>query len=141
MLKQIKEFDGYFISDAGKFSVIQEKEIEGQGKRFSSTRLNRAKQKLDIAEYLCVKTSTGKRVDVYIHRLVAMYFIPNPENKRYVNYINCIRSDNRVSNLEWCTVRENRNYTMKMNHVRRDSLGRYVSNFSYPDNIVQSNPV
>ena len=115
--------------------LMQEKEIEGQGKRFSSTRLNHAKQKLDIAEYLS-KTSTGKRVDVYIHRLVAMYFIPNPENKRYVNHINCIRSDNRASNLEWCTVRENTNYTMKMNHVRRDSLGRYVSNFSYPDNIV-----
>lgn len=124
-----------------KFSVIQEKEIEGQGKTVQLYEIKPRKTKTGYCRVLMRKTSTGKRVDVYIHRLVAMYFIPNQENKRYVNYINCIRSDNRVSNLEWCTVRENTNYTMKMNHVRRDSLGRYVSNFSYPDNIVQSNPV
>lgn len=80
--------------------------------------------------------STGKRVDRYIYRLVALNFIPNPENKKYVNHINCIRSDNRASNLEWCTAKENTDYTMKMNHTYRNSYGRYVSNYSYPDNIV-----
>lgn len=77
------------------------------------------------------QTSTNKRKDLNIHRLVAELFIPNNENKKYVNHINCIRSDNRVENLEWCTAQENTHYTEYLHHVVRDSNGRFVSNFTY----------
>lgn len=76
----------------------------------------------------CRQTSTNKRKDLYIHRLVAEYFIPNPQNKKQVNHKNCCRSYNRVSNLEWCTSKENNDYTMHVGHmIRNKETGRFAS--------------
>lgn len=52
----------------------------------------------------------GKRKTVKVHRLVAMAFISNPENKPEANHKNKIRSDPRAENLEWVTKKENNSH-------------------------------
>ena len=44
---------------------------------------------------------------VFMHRLLAECFIPNPENKKQINHINGIKADNRIKNLEWCDQSHN----------------------------------
>lgn len=45
----------------------------------------------------------------YVHRLIAKYFVPNPENKPFVDHINRNTHDNRAENLRWVTHTENMN--------------------------------
>lgn len=58
--------------------------------------------------YLAVNLyKDGKCKHHYIHRLVAQTFIDNPDNLREVNHKDCNKHNNNVSNLEWCSRREN----------------------------------
>ena len=55
----------------------------------------------------------GKRVTLKVHRMVAICYIPNPDNLSQVNHVDCNRSNNVVSNLEWCTNQYNTAYREK----------------------------
>lgn len=57
--------------------------------------------------YLC---KDGVRKRVRVHRLVAMAFLPNPDNLPEVNHKDANRQNNRLDNLEWCDRKYNSNY-------------------------------
>lgn len=68
--------------------------------------------KYAFGEKMLALTEDGRgyymiRGKIRVHRLVAEAFIPNPENKPFVNHIDGDGYNNRVDNLEWCTAKEN----------------------------------
>ena len=64
----------------------------------------------------------NKRRRVLVHRLVAEGFIPNPNNLPFVNHMDCDPLNNKASNLEWITNRDN------IHHAIRN--GRFNESFA-----------
>jgi 16S rRNA A1518/A1519 N6-dimethyltransferase RsmA/KsgA/DIM1 with predicted DNA glycosylase/AP lyase activity len=60
-----------------------------------------------------ILTKDGKGTMKFIHRLVAEYFVPNPNNYSVVNHIDEQKENNHYTNLEWCTHKYNVNYSLK----------------------------
>jgi len=77
---------------------------------------------------ICHLCKGGVAKKVILHRIVAMTFIPNPENKPQVNHINGIKTDNRVCNLEWATRSENMLHSYANGlHKTTDDMKRKLS--------------
>lgn len=131
MIKRIDGFCSYFISNEGKVYCNLGKGNRRNGKIVDLYEIKPRLTKNGYARVYMRRDFDGKRVDKYIHRIVAETYIPNPDSKRYVNHINFIRNDNRISNLEWVTAKENTDITENATHIVRDTFGRYKSNFSY----------
>lgn len=61
----------------------------------------------------------GKGRCFYVHRLVAMAWLPNPDNLPEVNHIDEHKDNNRLSNLEWCTKEYNLNYGGRSMRIKK----------------------
>jgi hypothetical protein len=59
----------------------------------------------------------GVASSLYVHRLIALAFIPNPENKEMIDHINRNKLDNRIENLRWVSRSENIINTTRREHL------------------------
>lgn len=94
-----KNYHNYYVSDQGLVYSFERNRW-----------LKPSKQVMNGKEtgYLCQTLKVGdKIIRHYIHRLVATIYLPNPDNKPWVNHIDGDRSNNAVHNLEWSTISEN----------------------------------
>lgn len=107
--KPIKDFPSYEISNLGNI-----RNINGSIKS----------QQIDKYGYLVTDLYNNEgRKNVKVHRLVAKEFIPNPDNKPTVNHINEIKTDNRVENLCWMTIKEQNSYGTRLQKVGKTKIG------------------
>lgn len=96
--------------------MLQWKEIQGYNGRYFISSNGQIKNKygkilkpwIRNGYYTIGLMVNKKRTNYYIHRLVAEYFLSNPDKQRnFVNHLDGDKLNNNVSNLEWCTRQEN----------------------------------
>ena len=126
--KDIKGYEGlYKISNLGRVKSLarKKKHIWGStGKEYETTAYERILNPSDCKGYNTIGLTTNKKLRRFrVARLVAIHFIPNPENKPTVNHIKGNEKKNdRVDNLEWATHKEQAEHIIK-NNLRPSKTG------------------
>lgn len=84
-------------------------------------------------------SNAGEKERVFVHRLVAEAFIPNPNNLPVINHKDENPANNSVENLEWCTISYNNNYNERNKRIG-DAEGHTILVFDKDDNYIESFP-
>ena len=91
--KTIEGYENYEISNVGNVKSKKTGKI--------------LKQSLHNGYYAVSVSKNSKSKHLDIHRILALSFIPNPNNKSCVDHINRMKTDNALENLRWCSNSEN----------------------------------
>lgn len=106
---KIKGFEDYYINKKGQiFSCLANKELKYDKSSRGYCRVKLMDRRL------------GRFVNLAVHRLVAIQFIPNPRNLPEVNHKDGNHSNNSIYNLEWCTAEYNRRHAYDNNLYRTE---------------------
>ncbi len=118
--KDIPGYESYYMaSNLGRVKSLNRKV-------YSPTAINKTRIQYGRIHKLDTKDKPYAQISLYkyshykkflVHRLIALTFIPNPNNLPEINHINCDKSDNKAKNLEWC------NHLYNQQHAKRN--GRY----------------
>ncbi|MBQ4386155.1 MAG: NUMOD4 motif-containing HNH endonuclease [Prevotella sp.] len=88
----------------GMYEVSNLGRVRTNGKRPGLLTLTRQKTGY---RYAMIQLTSGKQRNCRVHRLVAEYFVPNPDGLPEVNHRDGDKDNNRADNLEWCTRSHN----------------------------------
>ena len=114
----------YEVSNLGRVRTVEKNIVDINGKHLQ-IKSKILKSRLSDFGYPRVLLCEKRKV---VHRLVAIAFIPNPENKAEVNHVDGCKTNNVVTNLEWVTREENMTHAFKtgLNRARKGNENRFA---------------
>lgn len=106
--KDILGYEGiYQISNFGRVKSLERK-VKGGMNNIVTRKERILKKYISINGYNFIRLLKNKKYyNITIHRLVAKYFIDNPDNKPQINHKDGDKLNNNINNLEWVTAKEN----------------------------------
>ena len=120
MWSSVKGFEGYYeISSNGVLRSLDRLTNNGtkrQKQKYLKPSCRKGYLRYSLSFNGCTSLCSA-------HRLVAEAFIPNTDNKPFINHINGIKDDNRVDNLEWVTQLENVRHTIETLKIKWNKSG------------------
>lgn len=106
LVKQIPNYPDYFITEGG--AVWSEK--TNRWLRFNIGKMGKGYKRLSLGN-----------TKFLVHRLVALTWVENPQNKKHVNHKDGNTLNNHYTNLEWCTPKENVHHSWAIGTTKRNA--------------------
>lgn len=133
--KDIPEYEKvYQASNAGEIKRI--KPYKNQYTEWNSNKI--LKPTKNNKGYLYVTLKNGNLSSkVLVHRLIAKTFINNYENKSYINHIDGNPLNNNISNLEWCTQKENMEHCFNILKFKGSNYKKYCEKSNNHKRVIQ----
>lgn len=138
MEEEYRDIEGYVglyqVSNLGNIRSLPR--LDKNGRRIWGKMLKTATEK---DGYQRIRLSVdGRKITLKVHRAVAIAFIDNVNNKPQVNHIDGDKSNNMVSNLEWCTNKENQQHAVDTG-LRTYETGKKATRFISPVQVYDMN--
>lgn len=128
--KDIQGYEGFYqVSNLGRVKSLERDVFNYRGTLMHHMEEKILVQRIGKRGYAYVNLYlNGKYKSIQTHRLVALAFIPNPENKPQVNHIDEVKTNNAVENLEWCTSVYNNNYGTRIQRCVQNRKSQKLGN-------------
>lgn len=114
----------YKISNLGNVKSLKRIIVDCNGRKISLKERILKLGKNPKGYSFCILCNGNITKTICIHRMVAKYFIPNINNKLEINHLNGIKSDNKLTNLEWVTRSENMLYSFNILGLKSNNKGK-----------------
>lgn len=117
----VKGYEGYYeVSNFGNIRSVEREVLckNGTSKHLNSHTMSQSTHYKNGYKSVILTVGCEKK-RVLVHRIVAQAFLPNPKNLPEINHIDEDKTNNRLSNLEWCTHEYNNRYGTKRERLAK----------------------